>query len=238
MAFVPFYRKENTQRIKPKHSVLDFPNYLSRDYSNYQENNDQRIGKEAPVSFHIDDDQMVINSSPYQANRASVRPDRSEAMRRRKEINDQRQNSPYQYKQNSIREDKREKQARLRREIKEFQMYQSKKPFKPTELPSTWLNSQSSTPVQDKGTKTELPPRSPRKKTAPPRTSEKQELASTNQPNSNKSKARPKKHLNRGLQSIMAEERPLKGNSFLGQDDGLAKDQPPFKKHQDGNGDK
>lgn len=218
MDFVPFYKHENRQRVKPIFAKKNFPNYLNA----------------APPSS------SCLEEREKREMDYAVKPDLSREVTHRKEYT-----APFSYQEKQpallAKEDKLVKRARIRQELKKFQAEQSKRPFRPTQVPSIWQGDYHQ-PVDDKKSfpllldEKKLPKSQLQDDIQPKEEVKKAEIKkdfpkSSDNLVKNKIKAplkAKKRHLNRDLQSIMAHERPIESHAFVERVTRDSKLKPPF----------
>lgn len=207
--FIPFYYKENSSLInEKKDNPITFPNYMNW----YNEGDNKSQSDQIPVkrSNQQSESERDQKSQSHEAYYATDRVDRRQYQPSYQEI-DRSHQQTNKAEDSSITHDKvfgsglvdderQEKLKRLRQEVKEYQDYQFRRPFQPSDVPSTWKEER----VTAKKT------RSTGKRsyhfddleTKP----EQKTIKKTETKHMSQSTVPKRGHLNRGLQSIMDDE--------------------------------
>ncbi|RPA60539.1 hypothetical protein EF384_05410 [Aerococcus agrisoli] len=246
--FVPFYHKENASLLREKNdNPITFPNYMNW----YNQEDDKASSPPIPpkpASRSVN--KLEKQKDLYQQHKADYfyRPSYGTGGRTYQESNSDEQNLAQRqsvFDKPDVDDQRQMKLKRLREELKEYQEYQLRRPFQPSEVPSTWQsNRESHKQARSKNKHSLHIEETQSEVTARP-------AISTNQPSDSETSAPKRGHLNRGLQSIMAEESKIgfdknayrrqsgQFSYFPGQEN---KDRAPFltqrdKQSNQGNGD-
>lgn len=197
--FVPFYHKENVSLLREKNdNPITFPNYMNW----YNQGDDQASSPQIPPKPAARPvNNLEKQGDLYQQHKSDhfYRPSYGTTEDGyQKQTNDDRQQSIFD--KPDVDDQRQMKLKRLREELKEYQEYQLRRPFQPSGVPSTWhsdrgshkqARSKGKHSLQVEDTKSEVTERP---------------AISSHQPSQTETSVLKRGHLNRGLQSIMAEE--------------------------------
>lgn len=197
--FVPFYHKENASVLdEKKDNPITFPNYMNW----YNQNDPKSGGRQVPSKQSPS--KGTDSKKAYQANYYSNPNQEHPYTPSYRHLNQEGQPSVEEFStaQNQVFQStgvdnqRQEKLNKLRQEIKEYQDYQFRRPFQPNDLPSTWKDNYRE---EDKHSRTKRRKTFYFEETSPQAENQASTMAN--------SRIVPKRgHLNRGLQSIMADE--------------------------------
>ncbi|MEY8370877.1 hypothetical protein AAK938_04925 [Aerococcaceae bacterium 50-4] len=209
--FVPFYHKENDSLLHEKNdNPITFPNYMNW----YNQGKDKGEGRQIPPknTQHTErSDQKGQQMDYYLAEKDTSRRYQPSYGHFNHVNKEGRTSQPVNeitdqdvFKAAKVDDKRQQKLDRLRQELHEYQDYQFRRPFQPSDLPSNWTSSRQDAKtarskgrshfhfeeagaepkgIQEKGQTTPVSETPPTRRAVPKRG-----------------------HLNRGLQSIMADE--------------------------------
>ncbi len=209
--FVPFYHKENDSLLHEKNdNPITFPNYMNW----YNQGEDSSSGRQIPPkkAHHSeregqDHQQMAYyraeqdHGQRYQPSYGHFNYARHDASKMipANDLADQEV-----FKAANVDDKRQQKLDRLRQELQEYQDYQFRRPFQPSDLPSNWTSSrQDAKTARSKG-------RShfhfEEAISEPKGFQEKRQTMPVSEASTERRSVPKRGHLNRGLQSIMADE--------------------------------
>ncbi|WP_246819018.1 MULTISPECIES: hypothetical protein [Aerococcus] len=209
--FVPFYYKENNALLHEKNNnPITFPNYMNW----YNQGEDASSRRQIPPK------------KAYDANRENQDPQQM-AYYRSGQDHKQRHQSSYGhfnygrqdssktrlandsadqevFKAVNVDNKRQQKLDRLRQELQEYQDYQFRRPFQPSELPSNWTSSRQDAKIARSKGRSQF--HFEEAISEPKGFQEKRQTMPISEASTER-KTMPKRgHLNRGLKSIMADE--------------------------------
>ncbi|MER1952615.1 MAG: hypothetical protein ABS863_01265 [Aerococcus urinaeequi] len=209
--FVPFYHKENDSLLHEKNdNPITFPNYMNW----YNQGEDQSSGRQIPPKKTYQregqgDDRQKMNY--YLAEKDHSHRYQPSYEHFNYANNEDRDSRPVEdsgvqevFKAANVDDKRQQKLDRLRQELQEYQDYQFRRPFQPNDLPTNWTSNRQDAKAARSSKRSHF--HFEEAVSEPKGFQEKRQATPVSETTPARATVPKRGHLNRGLQSIMADE--------------------------------